>query len=318
MMSMRCQNIEDIVSEVRRIIDFEKRLNPEDGAEFFFRGEVCNHATNSNDEIPTSFDCSLDRNESQIRHERDLYEEAMRYSVASFEWDRTMTERVARMQHYGLPTRFADLSISALQATYFGCGGGDSNANRFVHLDGFIRIFKIASHKMKSFTSDIIVALSHLPLVDADKIHPGQPGGLDKLRYEVTKERPSFGLEKDWPEEAKRLHHDIEYVWAFKPILNNRRISYQEGIFLAFGCHADKKALHPSFSPADYNNSHAPSYGIEQIGVVRLASERKKEILDQLRIFGVLGEMVYPELEQSCKSITSRICKNGESNVLAK
>ena len=316
-MSRSCHNVEDIVSEVRRIIEEEKSLHPEDGAEFYFRGEAANFAKKQDCEIDTHFSCSLYRTDKPYRwkRERELYQEGLRYNVASFAEDHTMAERLARMQHFGLPTRFADLSGNALQAAFFGAGGWDSNPDFSNRFDGWIRVVKIAKRKMKSFTSDIIVAISHLPLVDDDRVHlydgfdktEEDNRGLNVLRYEIMKERPAFGFEAERPVAAERLRKEIQQVWAFKPLRNSTRIRNQDGIFLAFGCGDRKEPLFPTFSPADYYDDSAPSFGIKQIGAVRIASESKPDILRQLRWFGQAAEVVYPELCEVCKTIDERM-----------
>ena len=151
--------------------------------------------------------------------------------------------------------------------------------------DGFIRVMKVRSDKIKSFTSDIIIAISHLPLVDAKNIYPSKTDGLDYLTYEVRNNRPGFYGEKEgiggW------LREEIQHVWAFKPMMNSRRIRRQGGLFLAFGCGDNKKSLEPTFSPSDYDNPSAPSDGIKQVGYIRIAAEAKKDIRKQLRYFGM-------------------------------
>ena len=316
-MSRPCRNVEDIVSEVRRIIETEKVDHPEKGAEFFFRGEKKNYVTEDNSEVGTHFCCSLyqPNTPNAWKYERKLYEEALRQNVIDFYQDRTMTERLARMQHYQLPTRFNDLSDNALQAAYFATGAGSFRNDGGEDLDGWIRIVKIAKHKMKSFTSDIIIAISHLPLVDPEKVRlfddydrtDEEGRGLNVLRYEIMKERPAFGFESERPVAAPKLRHDIQQVWAFKPMLNSPRIKKQGGIFLAVGCADGKRPIHPTYSEGDYENPDAASYGIKQIGAVRLAADAKKEILEELRLFGVRSENTYPELSDVCQKIDLRL-----------
>ena len=89
-------------------------------------------------------------------------------------------------------------------------------------------------------------------------------------------------------------------------MMNSRRIRKQGGLFLAFGCGDNKKSLEPTFSPSDYNNLSAPSYGIKQIGYIRIAAEAKKIIRKQLRYFGTEAESVYPELSNVCEELDNR------------
>ena len=308
---LRCKTTEEIVSEVNRLIREEGRYHPEKGAEFFFRGEALNHSS-TDDAAPlgTAFSCYLDRESAYRQNEREMYEEALRLNVASFREDVTMVERIARMQHHQLPTRFADMSFNALLSTHFACGGGECNeSDKDNGRDGFVRIIKIAKHKMKSFSSDIIIAISHLPLVDAKDVNPSQDDGLGKLSYEIKNNRTAFWTETDWKEIGQQLRTEMQQVWAFKPVLNTAQVRAQGGAFLAFGCRDGKEPLNPTFSPSDYDNRLAPSYGIKQIGYVQIAAEAKTKIREELRHFGMSGEIAYPEISNVCTEIANRTRK---------
>ena len=302
-----CHSLDQIVADILQIVDDAKATSRhDDGAEYFFRGEQRNHGHPGSPILDTNFDSYLDRFESFWKHEDELYQEAMRHNIASFIDDRTMCERVARMQHYRLPTRFADLSVNAFLPTLFACGGCSDKPGGYPDDDGFIRIVKVAKHKMKPFTSDTIAAISCLPLVQRERINPSVPDGLGDLTYEVARERPGFYSESEWEDIGKQLREDIQKVWAFKPLMNNPRIRNQGGLFLAFGCKDGKEPLHPTFSPDDYDNPNAPSHGIAQVGAVRIAAKAKADILEQLRMFGMTEEAVYPELSDVCKTLDNR------------
>lgn len=300
-----CHSLDETVSAILRILARERKTSPEDEAEYFFRGEKRNYKHPGAPVLDTAFESLLDR-EKLWMNERKLYEDAMRLNVASFSEDLTMAERVARMQHYGLPTRFADLSENALLAVCFAVGGASDNAEEHVKEDGFVRIIKVSTAKMKSFTSDLITAISHLPLVDCENINPSKKGGLGYLTYEIIRERPGFYGESEDPDLGRRLRQEIQQVWAFKPIVNNPRLRNQGGVFLAFGCHDGKKPLHPTFSPSDYHNQTAPSFGIGQIGFVRIAAESKRQIRKELRWFGMPEERIYPDLANVCNILKKR------------
>ena len=99
---VRCRTVDDIARETLKIIGEEKASSNESRAEFFFRGESRNYKSDyDSDPLGTAFQSCLDRL-GLVEYERELYQEAMRLNVASFEDDRTMVERVAQMQHYGL------------------------------------------------------------------------------------------------------------------------------------------------------------------------------------------------------------------------
>lgn len=312
----RCENLVEVIREAMKIVDDDRRANPcEAGAEYYFRGESMNfhYQGDSSAPLETDFPCYLYQNQGYIDHERDLYQEALRYNIISFEKDKTMVERLARMQHYRLPTRFADITDNVLLATFFAAGGERMTAKDRKVDDGYIRVMKVAKEKMKSFTSDIIVAIAHLPLVKPADVKPSVQNGLESLRYEVTNERPGFSMNVRVGESSDRmikleadLRREIQQVWAFKPILNNRRVRAQGGLFLAFGCGDGKKKLEVSFSPDDYYDKNKPSYGIKQIGYVQILNLAKPKILSDLRMFGMPAENVYPDIADACNEIGER------------
>lgn len=318
----RSWTMAEIVAEAFAIVDKEKRLHPEPDAAFFFRGESNNyhHPNDPYAELEPSFPSSLDQKECRIRNERELYHAAMRYNIFSFDRDRTMVERLIRMQHYRLPTRLADLTTNICLSAFFAAGGENVTSNGAPTADdGYIRVIKVARHKMKMFTSDIITAIAHLPLVKPEDVHPERENGLEVLRYEVTNERPGFSMyirPDEGSEKMRRLERqlrqEIQHVWAFKGVYNNDRMRSQSGAFLAFGCGARKAKLDATFAPQDYENERAPSYGIKQIGYVQIHHDAKDDILRQLRLMGMEAEVVYPDLSDACKAIMSRIDERGE------
>lgn len=306
----RCRTVSETIGELMRIVERES----DDESEIFFRGVYRNHGSDDPIEpVTTHFPCSLYQSSSLYKHERALYEEAMRYNVASFEHDRTMIDRLVRMQHYQLPTRIADLSSNMIQGIAFAVGAGNApyGGDRALDRDGFVRVIKVAKHKMKSWTSDIITALAHLPLVDCERLDFDKHDGMDVLRYEILKERPGFGFTDDRPRWNERLKKEIQQIWAFKPRLNNPRIKNQSGLFLVYGCLNHKAPIKPFYSAEDYDDATKPTYGIKQVGAVQIAGAAKAEMAEDLRMFGMPEEFIYPDLSSVCTSIHNRFKKKG-------
>lgn len=301
------KNLAELVQGVRRILESDGyRVGEKSPVEYFFRGESRNYAKPRSRLLDPSFSCALDRYPEWIANERKLYEDALRYNIASFAEDKTMVERLARMQHYQMPTRFADISDNAFLATHFACDSSSFDCrDKDNGEDGFIRIIKVHPKKMKSFTSDIIVSIAHLPLVDAKNIHMSKQG-LGYLRYEVQNERAGFYDLEDDVDPSEGLVSEIQQVWAFRPILNTQRVRNQGGAFLAFGCRDEKTALNPSFSLTDYNDRSKPSWGIAQVGYLCIPADCKKRIRAELEHFGMRPEIAYPELSNVCSALSER------------
>lgn len=321
------EKLVDIIAEVERIVAADRKRDKAKAdamvdakakeellnCKYFYRGESSLHSL-PQAECPTLLDCSLDRKPKEYwKLERDLYHRAYQVNPNAFSHDVTMAERLTRMQHYSLPTRFADLSSSSLSAMFFAC---EDVRRKSDIKDGVVRIFKIHPRKMKRFTSDIIAAISHLPLLSPEQFRIGKSvvddnSGLARLSYEVMKERPGFTIGDGFD---KILWREIQQVWAFDPIWNNERIRNQEGILLAYGCRDKKEPLHPSFSEADFEvptddqfDPGKPSCGICQVDYVKIHKDAKQNILEELRTYGILEELIYPDLSNACDAIAKRM-----------
>ena len=136
-MSKACESVAEVVQEVQQILGEDRRNSPKDEkASYWFRGEARSHDEAGPYAITTTFQPCLYRNDGWWMNERKMYEAALRLNVASFAEDTRMSERIARMQHYLLPTRFCDISDNALLSTFFATGEDDEDKGK----DGFGRI----------------------------------------------------------------------------------------------------------------------------------------------------------------------------------
>jgi hypothetical protein len=81
----------------------------------FYRG----HADVKFQLMPSVYRIQEEKSFRDVEHQ--LYEEMLRHSPTVFRKDKTIFERLVRMQHYGLPTRLLDLTLNPLIALYFAC-----------------------------------------------------------------------------------------------------------------------------------------------------------------------------------------------------
>ena len=163
-----------------------------------------------------------------------------------FEHDRSMLDKLVRMQHFGLPTRLLDVSMNALVALYF-ASEQEEDLNK-TETDGLVIAYSIPEEREKYFDSDSVSCLSNLAnMTDPEKKE------IDSIRASLGKgitvsEKNKFFNTKSV---VKRLHffikaekpyfeEKLKYIDLFKPYfvhpkLSNRRILAQSGAFIIFG-----------------------------------------------------------------------------------
>lgn len=93
-----------------------QKARAEGNESLFYRG----HSDANYKMSPSSFRTAPD-GKSFRAVEHHLFEDMLRRDHATFVNDRTIFEKLVRMQHYGLPTRLLDLTLSPLVALYFAC-----------------------------------------------------------------------------------------------------------------------------------------------------------------------------------------------------
>ena len=114
----------------------------------FFRG----HSEVSYDLKPSLF-----RKEEWLSNEKRMCLELMAKCPFEFERLGSHIEKLAEMQHYGLPTRLLDITQNPLIALFFACESQSS-------YHGEIIIFSQKLEAIKYFQSDTVAMLASLPL----------------------------------------------------------------------------------------------------------------------------------------------------------
>lgn len=221
----------------------------------------------------------------------------------------SLFENIARMQHYGYPTRFLDFSTDIDVALYFACSSPDSNDDEAT--DGAIYVTSYSSDRdFKTLDSALIAELSSLTskislckfaekfmVLHSDEV---KKGNLHKYLDDKT----SLELEiLSWIEHGFMVtptDDDYKKIQGANP-----RVVRQRGAFFVFGnkitppnteaftWNLDKVEILPEIAEAP--TTILPNSESTYSSKIIIKAEWKESILQSLSEKGITGEYLFPD-----------------------
>ena len=269
------ENLTDYIDEIRR-------LGIRKGYENWYRG----HPKEEYVLEPTIYRNGL------IENEDNIFKEAITRVPNEFINSKSTTEKLVKMQHYGIPTRLLDITANPLVALYFAC-------NKDFTTDGEVVFLRIPTNFVKYYDSDTVSVLSNIAKrpenfeIDTATNSITEFNGTTQIAYllhEIKEEKPYF-------QNVINPKH-LEQVFAVKVKLDNERILKQEGAFLIFGINSNKSR--PATVPYKWIVNKK-----EEVKFI-IPAKKKRQLLRELETFGISGRTLFPELENQGIYLTDK------------
>lgn len=280
--------IEDLNGYLMHISDMRKAIKEDEGQgsdakKLFFRGQAnCNW-----DIVPGIF------RENYLAYESELINDACLRNPSEFRQLDTDFEKLAKLQHYGLPTRLLDVTSNPLVALYFACQPYQEYNevdNAVSKADGIVLFSRTYGKGCNDLEVSVISHLANMEITGDTT--------LNKLLEELEDKRIySTKAAKDCREgQYKSLIAILQDNYFVISNMNNERLVRQSGLFLLVvkyniilqennvGESAIQRAK--SSAKSDFNPK-----------AFRISSDKKEEILEELDFYNINEGSLFPELE---------------------
>ncbi len=223
-------------------------------------------------------------------YESEIIRDLISLFPSEFLDDRSMFDRLVRMQHYGLPTRLLDVTKNPLVAMYFAVDPEEDDDK-----DGAIIMFAGDPKRHRFYDSDTVSSIANLANLkqdERDMLANTKASTLSDFNTLVPAERLHQFIKDEKPYFLPKIRKvDLFRPVSVTPKRSNHRIAAQSGQFVIFGLESKNG---PKFKKTST---------MVKIAIEASAKPKIRERLDQL---GIDGSTLFPEIDRAAKRLTQR------------
>lgn len=216
-----------------------------------------------------------------------------------FEPDKTMFDRLVRMQHFGLPTRLLDVTTNPLVALWFATEPSDNEDEHH----GVVMALLVPQVRQRYYDSDRVSCMANLANL-TKKQKEELTKALNNFTFDIDFNKAPIvdtlvfhiGMEKSHFRKVV-IADDLELPIYVKPKMSNKRIIAQSGAFMLWGMQI--------YSGMESNKLRQDRIWIHE--------DDKAQIRKDLGLLGINERTLFPEIDKSTKFITDFYGTSGKA-----
>lgn len=223
---------------------------------------------------------------SFIRFEGKMIESAKLQHPEMFDNDYYPINILAKLQHYGIPTRLLDVTENALVALYFACNG-------LYDYDGKVYCFKKNQNDVSTsfaFRSNLIASMSNYSVYTS----------YDLAEFWKDEKFEKYVHKNLRNTDEERVLDDLKNTLSRPKFVIPQMITEREKRQLsAFILYPNKIVDGVMYNELNLDNNFI-DYEII------IPSKNKKKLLNELGMFGITEQFLFPEVEKKFKAIKNQ------------